>query len=284
MTGQNKAISIVVAIVLVLIVAMQSFFVVDQTQRAVLVYLGKPEDKVVQPGLHFKIPFVQKAIKLDHRILEYDSDPSEIITKDKKTMVVDNYARWRIDNPLKFYRTAGTLQRGVTRLDDIVYSELRVSLGNHTLDEIVSSDRNKIMNKVTKVAKKELKQYGIDVLDVRIKRTDLPKENEKAIFDRMKSERQRQAKRYRSEGEEEAAKIRSKARRNRTVMIADGNKKADVLEGEGDAKAAAIYGKAYSKESDFYSFVRSLEAYRESLGNKTNFVMTPESRFLENFK
>ncbi len=284
MTSQSKTIAIIVAVVLVLIVVMQSFFVVDQTQRAVLVYLGKPVDKVVQPGLHFKIPFLQKAIKLDHRILEYDSDPSEIITQDKKTMVVDNYARWRIEDPLEFYRTAGTLQRGVTRLDDIVYSELRVSLGSHTLNQIVSSERNKIMHKVTKVAKNELKQYGINVLDVRIKRTDLPKENEKAIFDRMRSERQRQATRYRSEGEEEAAKIRSKAKRNRTVMIADANKKADLIEGKGDAKAATIYGKAYSKDSDFYEFVRSLDAYKQSLANKTNFIMTPESKFLENFR
>mgnify|MGYP000123086643 CR=1 FL=1 len=284
MTGQGKSIAIVVAIVLFLIVSMQSFFVVDQTQRAVVLYLGKPIDKIVQPGLHFKIPFVQKAIKLEHRILEYDSDPSEIITEDKKTLVVDNYARWRIENPLKFYQTAGTLQRGVTRLDDIVYSELRVSLGSHTLNEIVSSERNKIMHKVTKVANRELKQYGIKVVDVRIKRTDLPQENEKAIFDRMRSERQRQAKRYRSEGQEEAAKIRAKAKRNRTVMLADANKKANVLKGEGDAKATAIYGKAYSKDSNFYSFVRSLDAYKQSLDNGTKFILTPESKFFEHIQ
>ncbi len=278
MTGQSKTIAIVVAAVLVLIVVLQSFFVVDQTQRAVVLYLGKPIDKIVQPGLHFKIPFVQKAIKLEHRILEYDSDPSEIITED------NNYARWRIDNPLKFYQTAGTLQRGVTRLDDIVYSELRVSLGSHTLNEIVSSERNKIMHKVTKVANRELKQYGIKVVDVRIKRTDLPQENEKAIFDRMRSERQRQAKKYRSEGQEEAAKIRAKAKRNRTVMLADANKKANVLKGEGDAKATAIYGKAYSKDSNFYSFVRSLDAYKQSLDNGTKFILTPESKFFEHIQ
>lgn len=281
MTIQKKAISILIAAVVLLICIMQSIFVVDQTKRAVVLYLGKPIDKIVQPGLHFKLPFVQKAIKLEHRILEYDSDPSEIITQDKKTLVVDNYARWRIEDPLEFYKTAGSLQRGLTRLDDIVYSELRVSLGNYTLNQIVSSERNKIMHKVTKVAKSELRQYGIQVIDVRIKRTDLPKENEKAIAERMRSERQRQAKRYRSQGEEEATKIRTKAKRNRTVMIADARKKANMLKGEGDAKAAKIYGNAYSKAADFYAFVRSLDSYKQSMGNNTNFVLTPESEFLK---
>ncbi len=243
--------------------------------------MGKPIDKIVQPGLHFKLPFVQKAVKLDHRIREYDSEPSEIITKDKKTLVVDNYARWRIEDPLEFYKTAGSLQRGVTRLDDIVYSELRVSLGNHTLNQIVSSERNQIMQKVTKVARKELKQYGVQVIDVRIKRTDLPKENEKAIFERMRSERQRQAKRYRSKGREEARKIRAKAKRNKTVMLSQANKKASILKGKGDAKATQIYGNAYNKAPDFYAFVRSLNSYKKGMSNRTNFVLTPESKFMK---
>jgi len=284
MAVQKTPVAVVIVLVLLLVGIAQCFYTVDETQRAIVLQLGKPVGDAVGPGLHFKLPFVQNAIKFDHRILEYDANPAEIITKDKKTLVVDNYARWRIEDPLLFYRKVGTVSAGVSRLDEIVYSELRVALGRYNLIEIVATKRNEIMRKVKETTKQDLKKYGIEIIDVRIKRTDLPPENQKAIFARMESERDRQAKRYRSEGHEEAAKIRAEADKDRTIMLAEANRKAEILKGEGDAQATKIYGQAFSNDKEFYSFVRSLDAYRKSLGNRTRFVLTPESDFFRYFQ
>jgi membrane protease subunit HflC len=233
------------------------------------------------PGLHFKIPFVQNVIFFDHRILEYDAQPAEILTKDKKNLVVDNYSRWRISDPLLFYRTVHNIEGGRSRLDDIIYAELRVSLGRFTLTEIVSSDRAEIMTQVTEKANSLLKDYGILVLDVRIKRTDLPPENQKAIYGRMRAERERQAKQYRSEGREQGVMISTGADRERAIMLAEAEKKAEVLKGEGDARATEIYAASLGQDPEFYKFVRSLEAYRQGLSKNTRLIMTPENEFLE---
>ena len=281
MAVQKSPIAVVVVLILLLIGIGQSFFTVDETERAIVLQLGKPVGEAVGPGLHFKLPFVQNVVKFDHRILEYDADPAEVITQDKKTLVVDNYARWRIEDPLLFYRKARTVAGGISRLDDIVYSELRVALGKYTLIEIVSTKRNQIMEEVKETTVKDLKKYGIQIRDVRIKRTDLPSENQQAIFARMRSERERQARKYRSEGQEEAEKIRASAEKDRTIMLAEANRKVEVLKGEGDAEATKIYGEAYNKDAQFYSFVRSLDAYQKSLGNGTSFVLTPDSKFFE---
>jgi membrane protease subunit HflC len=282
--AQKSPIAVIVVLILLLVGIFQCFYTIDETQRGIVLQMGKPVGEAVGPGLHFKLPFVQNVEKFDHRILEYDANPAEIITKDKKTLVVDNYARWRIDEPLTFFRRVRTVRGGISRLDDIVYSELRVSLGRHNLDEIVSSKRNEIMQNVTETVRKDLENYGIRVVDVRIKRTDLPTENQKAIYARMRSERERQAKRYRSEGHEEAAKIRAEADKDRTIMLAEARRKANITEGEGDAVATKIYGEAYSEDAEFYSFVRSLEAYRKSLGDRTGLVLTPESEYFQYMK
>ena len=273
-------------IVLIVIVALglglfQSVYIVDQTQRAIVLQLGKPVGDDKGPGLHFKIPFVQNVIYFDHRILEYDAPPAEILTKDKKNLVVDNYSRWRISDPLLFYRTVHNIEGGRSRLDDIIYAELRVSLGRFTLTEIVSSDRAEIMTQVTDKANSLLKDYGILVLDVRIKRTDLPPENQKAIFGRMRAERERQAKQYRSEGRELGVKISTGADKERAIMLAEAEKKAEVLKGEGDARATEIYAASLGQDPEFYKFVRSLEAYKNGLIKNTRLIMTPENDFLE---
>jgi membrane protease subunit HflC len=280
----KSPIAVIVVLVLLLFGIGQSFYIVDQTERAIVLQLGKPVGDAVGPGLHFKLPFVQNVVKYDHRVLEYDAKPAEVITKDKKTLVVDNYARWRIEDPLLFYRTARTISGGINRLDDIVYAELRVALGRYDLIEIVSTKRNEIMQKVTSKVTSELDKYGIKLLDVRIKRTDLPEENQKAIFARMSSERERQAKQYRSEGHEQAEKIRAEAEKDRSIMLAEARRKAEVLHGEGDAKATKIYGDAYSQDAEFYALMRSLDAYRQSLGDRTNLILTPDSEFFHYMK
>lgn len=266
---------------LAVFVFLQCVFVVDQTERAILLQLGKPVGEDYGPGLNFKLPFVQNVIFFDARVLEYDSPAAEIITQDKKNMVVDNYSRWRIENPLLFYRTVRNIQGGLSRIDDIVYSQLREALGRYTLTEIVAVERSTIMEEVTTKANALLREYGIHVIDVRIKRTDLPQENQMAIYGRMQAERERQAKQYRSEGREEAAKITTSADRQRAVILADARRQAEALRGEGEATATGIYAQALSQDPDFYEFVRTMDAYKKTMKDQTQFVLTPESEFFK---
>ncbi|MBS3779592.1 MAG: protease modulator HflC [Desulfovermiculus sp.] len=281
MAVQKSPIAVAVVLVLLLIGISQTFYTVDEIEQGVVLQLGKPVGDTVGPGLHFKLPFVQDVVKFDSRILEYDAEPAEVITKDKKTLVVDNYARWRIEDPLLFYRTARTVEGGTSRLDDIVYSELRVALGRYTLSEIVSTKRAEIMDQVLETTKRDLKPYGIRVWDVRVKRTDLPTENQQAIFARMQSEREREARQYRSEGEEEAAKIRAEADKDRSIMLAEAERKAQTMRGEGDAEATKIYGQAYGQDAEFYAFTRSLEAYRTGFGDNSDLVLAPDTKFFQ---
>ncbi len=272
------------AIVVGVFLLLQCVFVVDQTERAILLQLGKPVGEDFGPGLNFKLPFVQNVIFFDARVLEYDSPAAEIITQDKKNMVVDNYSRWVIENPLLFYRTVRNIQGGLSRIDDIVYSQLREALGRYTLTEIVAIERSTIMEEVTAKANSLLRDYGIRVIDVRIKRTDLPKENQMAIYGRMQAERERQAKQYRSEGREEAAKITTMADRQRTVLLADARRAAESARGEGEAAATAIYAQALTQDPEFYEFVRTMDAYKKTMKDQTQFVLTPESEFFKFLK
>ncbi len=262
----------------------QSVFIVDQREKALVLELGKPVSEALGPGLHFKLPFIQNVIYFDARVLEYDAPPAEILTQDKKNLVVDNYSRWRIKDPLKFYQSVRTVSQGISRIDDIVYAELRVALGQYLLTEVVSSKRAEIMERVTQKCDELLANYGIEVLDVRIKRADLPPENEKAVYNRMRAERERQAKTYRSEGREEATKIRAQADKERTIMLAEAKQKAEQLKGEGEAEATLIYAKALEQDSEFYQFTRSLEAYKQSLSKDTELVLTPNSEFFKYLK
>jgi len=271
----------IIPIIIAVVLIFQTFFTVDQTQYAVVFQLGKPVKEIFDPGLHVKIPFIQNVKYFDNRLLEYDSAPAEIITGDKKNLVVDNYARWKIKDPLLFYQSVKDYLGAQARLDDIIYSELRVVLGRHTLIEIVSKMRSQIMNEITKDCNKIAKKYGIEVVDVRIKRADLPPENERYVFNRMRAERQRQAKKYRSEGMEEALKIRSETDKEKTIILSEAKKQAEIIKGEGDAKAIEIYNKAFSQDKDFFEFFRTLEAYRNSLRKKTKFILTPDNKFLK---
>jgi membrane protease subunit HflC len=263
-------------------ILLQCVFVVDQTERAIVLQLGKPVGNAdYEPGLHFKLPFVQNVIFFDSRVLEYDAPAAEILTQDKKNMVVDNFSRWRIVNPLLFYQTVRNVQNGLSRIDDIVYSQMREALGRYTLTEIVAVERSTIMDEVTTKANVLLGEYGIHIIDVRIKRTDLPQENQLAIYGRMKAERERQAKQYRSEGREEATKITTLADRQRAVILADARRAAEAARGEGEAAATAVYAQALSQDPDFYEFVRTMDAYKKTMKDQTQFVLTPQSEFFK---
>ena len=262
-------------------VGISSTYVVHQTEQALVLQFGEPRKVVQEPGLHFKLPFIQNVAYFDARLLDYDSPPAEVLTKDKKTLVLDNYSRWRIVDPLAFYQTVRSIPRAQARLDDIIYSEMRVALGQFLLIEVVNQKRAEIMAQVSKKASEIIRDYGIEVVDVRIKRTDLPPENERAIFGRMRAERERQAKQYRSEGQEESAKVRSDAERERTVILADAERQSAILRGQGDAEATKTYAQALEQGPDFYSFQRSLEAYEKSFQNNTTFVLSPHSEFFK---
>ncbi len=269
-------------VVIAVFLLLQCLFVVDQTERAIVLQLGKPVGNAdYGPGLHFKLPFIQNVIFFDARVLEYDAPAAEILTQDKKNMVVDNYSRWKIVNPLLFYRTVRNVQGGLSRIDDIVYSQMREALGRYTLTEIVAVERSTIMDEVTAKANVLLGEYGINIIDVRIKRTDLPQENQMAIYGRMQAERERQAKQYRSEGREEATKITTLADKQRAILLADARRAAEAARGEGEAGATAIYAQALSQDPDFYEFVRTMDAYKKTMKDQTQFVLTPQSEFFK---
>ena len=315
MKGAGATITAILVLIIIVLIA-GAFFIVDETKQAVVTFFGEPVaiiygslspeltadlEKAIKAyeakknttirtkqgaGLYAKIPFIQKVILLEDRILEYDSEPTDIVTKDKKHLLVDNFARWRIINPLLFIQAVQTENRAQSRLDDIIYSTLREELAKSNLVEIVrtenissleeeiSTGREAIMQAVTEKADKTARQYGIEIVDVRIKRADLPKENLSAIFNRMQAERQRISKQYRSEGEEEAAKIRAETDRDVKIILAEAYKKAEAIKGSGDGKAAAIYAEAYSAHEEFYKFLQSLEVIEKSSSAKDQLILS----------
>jgi len=277
----KKGTMIIIIIIALLFLANLSLFIVDETKQAIVLQFGKPIRVIVEPGLNFKLPFIQNVVFFEDRLLVYDAAPTEIITKDKKTLIVDNYARWKIIDPLKFLQTVRDLNGAQARLDDIVYSELRVDLGLFNMSEIVSEKRESVMKRVTNISNEKANTYGIEIVDVRIKRVDLPPENEKYIFERMRAERERIAKQYRAEGQEESAKIIAETEREKTVILAEAYKTAQTLKGEGDAEAIRIYAESFKQDPDFYKFYRTLEAYKNTFKEKTTVLLSTDSEFLK---
>ena len=277
----KKAIIGVILVIIVLIGMRTVLFTVDETEQAIIVQLGKYVRTVQEPGLHFKIPLVQTVIHFENRILEYDAAAAKVITADKKHLVVDNYARWKIIDPLKFYETVRNEFGGQARLDDIVFSEIREELARHTLTEIISLQREAIMDTVGKRCDEKAREYGIQVIDVKIKRADLPEEVTHSVYARMKAERERIAKKYRSEGEEESVKIKAQADKERTVLLADSYRRAQELKGKGDAEAIKIYAQALEEDPEFYSFLRTLEVYRKALTGGTTMVLSSDSELFQ---
>ena len=267
---------------LIAFIGLTTIFIVDETEQVVILQFGKPVRTITQPGINLKVPFpIQEKIVFDDRLLEYDSPPEEILSQDKKTLIVDNYIRWKIVDPLQFLKTVQAVPTALSRMDDIVYSELRRELGTHDMVEIITENREQLMEEVTEASNTATMEYGISVIDVRIRRVDLPAENEESIFARMEAERKRQANKYRSEGEEEAQKIRAATDRDKTIILADAYKEAERLRGEGDAQAVNIYARSYSSDPKFYEFVRTLDAYKKIVDDKTTLVLPSNSRLFK---
>jgi len=264
------------------LLALSTIIIVDETEQIVILQFGKPIRTIKDPGLNWKLPApLQTANSFEKRLLEYDVPPEEILSKDKKSLIIDNYVRWRITNPLLFLQTVAAVPTAKTRLDDIVYSELRQELGTHDMVEIITENRELIMDKVTIASNEETSKYGIEVIDVRIRRVDLPQENEASIYARMEAERKRQANKFRSEGEEEAQKIRAATDRDKTVILADAYKTAQKIRGEGEAKALDIYAISFSKDPKFYEFIRTLETFEKVIDDKTTLVLPGDSKLFK---
>jgi membrane protease subunit HflC len=284
MSKQGFIIALAVVIVGLFFLGASPLFTVDITQSAIVVQLGKPIRNITEAGLYVKVPFIQEVTYFDNRLLDYDSQAQDVITQDKKTLLLDNYAKWRIVDPLKVYQNFQTQRGARQRLNDIIYSELRVELGRHDLLEIVADHRADLMKIVTQRSHEKASAYGIEIQDVRIKRADLPEQNEKAVFARMQAERERQAKQYRAEGAEEAQKIRSEAEKDREIILAQAYKEAEELRGAGDAKAFKVYAEAYRQDTHFFEFTRSMEAYKKTFKDKSTIVMSPDSEFMHYLK
>ncbi len=280
--NRNLTIAGVVAAVLV-IIGLSATFIVQQTEQVIVLRFGNPVRVINEPGLKFKLPLAETIVVFDKRVLDSDPEAEEVIASDQKRLVVDAFARYRIVDPLRFFQTVGNEQGLRARLERVVNGTLRNVIGNVTLIAVLSEERAAIMSEIQKQVQEEAKTFGIDVIDVRIRRADLPQANSEAIFARMKSERDREAKEFRAQGAELAQRIRARADRERTVLIADAQKQAQILRGDGDGQQVEIWAKAAGQDPSFFAFYRSMEAYRQALGADTTMVLSPDSDFFRFF-
>jgi len=282
---RNSLAVVLVAVAIVVFVAFNAFFVVDQRQQALITEFGDPVRVVTEPGLAFKVPFVQTVIFFDKRILELDAPPEEVIASDRRRIVVDAFARYRISNALRFYQSVRIESVARQRLSSILSSSLRGVLGQKALAALLTSERAVMMRLIRDQMRAQAAGLGIEIVDVRIRRADLPKENLDSVFGRMKAEREREAGGIRASGDEEAQRIRATAEKEVTIIRAEATRKSDILRGEGEAERNRILGDAYGRDPDFFEFYRSLKAYEQSMtGNNTTMVISPDSPFFKYFQ
>ena len=263
----------------------QTAFTIGEREQGMIVQFGNPQRILQEPGLYFKLPVIQNLVRFEKRVLTTDAQTAEYLTLDKKRVLVDHVSRWRIQDPLEFYRSVRDQDRAMARLDDLISARLRQETAKHNFLDFVREKREEIMQVVTKDTKETAKSFGIEVLDVRIKGLDLPKEVQASVFARMRAERERIAKRYRAEGEERAQEIRAGADREREVILATAYETSQKLNGEGDANATTIYAQAFGQDPEFYAFTRRLQAYEKILNTGTTLVLSPDSellRYLQN--
>jgi len=277
MTKQIFSIGGLAVIVVGAVITAQTLFTVNETEQVIITQFGEFKRTVNSPGLTYKLPFMQTVNRFDRRILVSDAPNAEYLTQDKKRLVADPVTRWRISDPLQFYKTVRDESGARARLDDLVFSELRREVASHTFGVVIGSKREAIMEAVAATAREKAREFGIEIVDVRVKRADLPREVQSSVFARMQAEREREAKRYRSEGEEEAAKLRAETDKERTIILATAEQQAQKLRGEGDATATRIYADAYGKDPEFYTFLRSLQAYELFVGKRSTLFLSAES-------
>lgn len=277
-------ISLIVIIVIAAFVLANTLYVVNQAEQAIVLQFGEPVRLVKDPGLKMKVPFIQNVVFYDTRLLDLDPPAQEVVLNDKKRLDVDSFTRYRIVDPLKFYQTVRYEFQAESKLKEIVNSSVRKILGRITLQELLSKQRTQIMKDISDAVKKDAQQIGVSVADVRIRRADLPIEVLQAINARMKTERERDAKEFRAEGQQQAQQIRATADKESTIIKAEANKKAQIIRGEGDQQAIDIWNNAVGQDVEFYGFYRSLEAYRNALGQgDASMILSPESAFFEYF-
>ncbi len=270
----------------VVVILFETMFIINQTEQAIVLQFGEPIREIKQAGLKFKIPFIQKVVIYDNRLLNLEPPAQEVVLNDKKRLDVDNFTRYRIVDPLKFYQTVRNEYQARSKLEEIVNSSVRKVLGRITLQELLSSKRTQIMADISKAVKVDAEQIGVSVADVRIRRADLPVEVLQAINARMKTEREREAKEFRATGQQEAQKIRATAEKEQAVIIAEAEKQAQIIRGEGDKQAIEIWNNAAGVDADFFAFYRSLEAYKKSMSGEgnTSLVLSPDTEFFDYFK
>jgi membrane protease subunit HflC len=271
------ALSGAIFLVAAAIAARQAFFTVNETEQVVITQFGEYIRTIPQPGLHLKFPFIQKINRFEKRILVSDAPDAEYLTQDKKRLVADPLTRWRVAEPLLFYKTVRDESGARARLDDLVFSELRREVAATSFDVVIGENREAIMDAVAARAREKARKFGIEIIDVRITRADLPREVQASVFARMQAEREREAKRYRSEGEEEAAKLRAETDKERTIILATAEQQAEQLRGQGDAKATQIYAAAYGKDPEFYRFIRSLQSYEQFLAQRSTLLLSADA-------
>ncbi len=282
---KDKKILYIISAFAAVILLFNLFFLVDQTQQAVVLQFGESVRIEKDPGLHVKVPFIQNVMYFDNRLLNVVADEKELIAKDQKRVIISAYAKYRITDPLKFYQTVKTVKGLEARLNNILDSSLRQVIGDEPLAILLTNARSAIMERIQHIVNKESLKFGIDVVDARILRADLPNENSLAVYKRMQSDREKEAKEFRAQGEEEAQIIQSTSEKEKTILLAKAYKTAQTLKGEGDATASKIYSDAFRIDPEFYNFYRSLEAYRKSFNNKdnTSIILSPKGEFLRFF-
>ena len=278
------AVVAVIFVVAVAFVMLSAAFIVDQRQQGLVLQFGEPMRVIQNPGLYFKIPFIQQVVRFDKRLMDYDNAPEEVIASDQKRLVVDAFARYHIVDPLKYYQTVGTELALRPRLGSVINSTLRQVLGTEPLQEVVSEKRGDLMMRIRDIVRSEASDFGIRVEDVRIKRADLPVANSEAIYRRMQTERQQEAAELRAKGAEEAQKIRAEANRQKVVIVAQAERDSQILRGDGEGEMNRIFADAFGRDPEFFSFYRSMQAYQEALsGDDTTMVLSPDSDFFRYF-
>ncbi|MBD1160679.1 protease modulator HflC [Pelagibacterales bacterium SAG-MED15] len=266
------------------VVAFFSIFIVKEVNQAIVLQFGDPKKIISKPGLNFKLPFIQNVVFLDKRILNLDAPPEEVIASDQKRLIVDAFARFQIVDPLKFYISVGNERVARSRLSTIINSRIRSVLGTQRLQTLLSEDRTKQMSLIQEGVNNEAEKFGIKIIDVRIKRADLPQANSDAIFARMQTERNREAKEFRAKGAEMAITITSTADKEVTVILAEAQKKSEIMKGEGDGKRNKIFADAFGQDPEFFAFYRAMQAYETALiGGETSLVLSPDSEFFKFF-
>lgn len=275
-----------------LFVFFNSFFIVDQTEQALVLQFGAPVRVEQEPGMKFKMPFIQNVEYFDKRLIDFDSEPKEVIASDQKRLIVDAFVRYRIVDPLRFKQTVSDERTMRSRLNSILESSLRQVLGSQPLAALISEKRSEVMDDIRDLVNMQARGvktegappggFGIEVVDVRIKRADLPAANSEGIYKRMQTERQREAAEFRARGAEDAQKIRSQADKERTILLAEARKKAEIIRGEGEAEATKIFAQSFGQDQDFFQFYRTMQAYKKTLSPKdTTMVLSPDSGFLK---